>query len=380
MSWLAQSLAAFTAAATALHLASCWVTAYRARRASGVVELATDRPRAVSIVRPVRGLDAIERETLASSFVLSGPDIELIFCCATTDDPVVAFLRHLIAAHPGADAKLLIGDDLGTANPKLNNVAKGWWATKHPWVVLADSNVLISADYVERLGAGWRDDTGLVCAPPIGAGPVGFWAEVECAFLDTYQARWQYTADFLGLGFAQGKNMLWRKADLDAWGGIAALAAELAEDAAATKLVRAAGKRVRLADPSFLQLLGPRSAKDVIGRQIRWAQLRRKTFPACFAPEILTGSLLPVVAAGTAAHLIGYDAATTALGLLSFWLAVEAALAYTAGWHLSWRSPLAWIVRDLAIPVVYLNGWLARRYEWRGNRIDVSVSIAIEGR
>ena len=30
--------------------------------------------------------------------------------------------------------------------------------------------------------------------------------EIECAFLNTYQARWQYTADTQRVGYAQGKT------------------------------------------------------------------------------------------------------------------------------------------------------------------------------
>ena len=47
-------------------------------------------------------------------------------------------------------------------------------------------------------------------APPVGSHPDGFWAALECAFLNTYQARWQYFADTLGLGFAQGKTLFCR--------------------------------------------------------------------------------------------------------------------------------------------------------------------------
>ena len=36
--------------------------------------------------------------------------------------------------------------------------------------------------YLQRLMAAWRPDTGLVCSPPIGGAPLGFWAELECAF------------------------------------------------------------------------------------------------------------------------------------------------------------------------------------------------------
>src|SRR4029077_12866919 len=144
---------------------------------------------------------------------------EKLFCVADTDDPVVSLIKDLIAAYPTVDARLLIGDDRVSTNPKLNNVVKGWRAASHDWVVIADSNVLMPRDYIQSLFASWRADTGLVASPPIGSQPRGFWAEIECAFLNTYQARWQYIVDSFGRGFAQGKTMLWRRADLEAGGG-----------------------------------------------------------------------------------------------------------------------------------------------------------------
>ena len=72
--------------------------------------------------------------------------------------------------------------------------------------------------------------------------------------------------------------MFWRRSVLDAAGGIRALAADLAEDATSTKVVRVSGRRVPLVDRPFEQPLGYRSALDVWRRQSRWARLRR----ACF--------------------------------------------------------------------------------------------------
>ena len=80
----------------------------------------------------------------------------------------------------------------------------------------------------------------MVSAPPIGSHPRGFWAQMECVFLNTYQARWQYVADTIGLGFAQGKTLFYRRSDIEAAGGLRVLAAEAAEDAASTKIMRAA--------------------------------------------------------------------------------------------------------------------------------------------
>jgi ceramide glucosyltransferase len=375
MTLLVWACALFAVLATLLHLASTLLTIYRCRwkRRAPLVR----DPAPISVLRPVRGLDPYDEATLRSGFRLDYPAYELIHCCADADDPAVPAIRRLMAAHPGVEAKLLIGDDDVTSNPKLNNLIKGWRAARREWVVMADSNVLMPHDYLQCLVAGWREDTGLLCAPPIGCLPHGFWAEVECAFLNTYQARWQYAADTVGLGFAQGKTMLWRRADLEQAGGIRALGAEIAEDAAATKVVRRNGRRVRLVDRPFGQPLGHRSAPQVWSRQVRWAKLRRATFPACFLPEIASGSLMPFLAAGYAAHTADMSAVGVIAALAAVWYACEALLARAAGWHAGRWSPLAWVVRDLMLPVLWAQAWLSNSFSWRGN--DMSLADAMAG-
>src|SRR5262245_39027221 len=325
-------LSTYCAIALILHAASIAVVWARSRRSCHVADAA--RAHAVSVIRPVCGLDSVEEVTLASSFKLAWPETELLFCVASPADPALPVLRRLIAAHQHHNARILIGDNRETANPKLNNVIKGWQAASSEWIILADSNLLLPADYVEQLMGRLTPDAGLVCAPPIGTAPIGFWAEVECGFLNTYQGRWQYAADAVGFGFAQGKSMLWPRADLERLGGITALGSELAEDAAATKLVRSCGRRVRLAGPSFEQPIGERRAHHVISRQTRWAQLRRRTFPSYFLPEILTGSLPPALAAAFASELLDGPGGVVAVALLGIWFGLEALLAKKAGWPL----------------------------------------------
>ena len=309
--------ASFCGITACLHIVSIVVAILRCRPRGGDAPLRETPP--VTIVRPVCGLDNFVEETLRTSFELAYPAFELIFCVASSRDPVVPVVRNLIAAHPGVAAQLLIGDDRVSANPKLNNCVKGWRAAAHPFVVIADSNVLMPKDYIQRLLAAWQPDTGLVCSPPVGCQPLGLSANLECAFLNSYQARAQYFADTLGIGFAQGKTMLWRRADLEAAGGIRALGTEAAEDAASTKIVRAAGLRVRLVDGPFEQPLGRRSLKEVWRRQTRWARLRRAGFPLFFVPEILGGAVLPLSAAGYAAHGAGLSVAGTVAALALAW-------------------------------------------------------------
>jgi ceramide glucosyltransferase len=264
-------------------------------------------------------------------------------------------------------ARLLIGNDAVSDNPKLNNIVKGWEAAQHDWIVMADSNVLMPPDYLRRLAVTWREDTGLVCAPPVGMWPGNFAAELECAFLNTYQASWQYAADSAGLGFAQGKTLFWRRDILERLGGVRALGCEPAEDAAATKLVRAAGLRVRLCDRASFQPLGVRALSHVWSRQVRWARLRRASFPLFFLPEVLTGSVPAVACAALAADLWDLEPMFAAMALGLVWYGAEALVAAAGGWHLSWRSPLAWVLRDALLSLLWISAWIGRGFTWRGN-------------
>ncbi|WP_407524193.1 ceramide glucosyltransferase [Methylobacterium oryzisoli] len=332
-------------------------------------------PVPISIVRPVCGLETFSEETLRSGFHLAYPAYELVFCVARAGDPIVPLVRRLMEEHPGVPARLIIGDERVSANPKLNNCVRGWEAARHDWIVLADSNVLMPPDYLQILRAAWRPDTGLVCSTPVGARPQGFWAEVECAFLNTLQARWQYAGESLGLGFAQGKSMLWHRPFLDAQGGIRALGAEIAEDAAATKLVRAAGRRVHLVGAPFPQPLGPRRLAEIWSRQVRWARLRRVTFPLFFAPEIGTSAVPPAIL-GCVAAGGGLPGGLAAMAVLGLWYGAEWGLAARNGWHRSWRMPAACLARDLLLPPLWLAAWVARGIVWRGTAMDIPTKAA----
>jgi ceramide glucosyltransferase len=363
--------AAFCIAATAIHIASIVVAIVRFRRSAlGEAPSARQFP-PISLVRPLCGIDNFAADTLRSTFDLDYPRCEILFCVASAKDPVVPLVEALMAEHPEAGAKLLIGDEKVSSNPKLNNVLKGWRAARHDWVVIADSNVLMPRDYIDRLFASWRADTGLVASPPIGCRPQGVWAELECAFLNTYQARWQYLADSLGFGFAQGKTMLWRRADLERAGGIAALAREVAEDAASTKVVRGAGLKVRLVDRPFPQPLGYRSATDVWRRQLRWARLRRASFFAYFLPEALSGGVLPMIALALVAPAVGLPPVLRVISLAAAWYGGEMLLAAAAGWHLSLLYPLYGLARDLLLPVLFVGALHGDDFVWRGNEMQV---------
>ena len=362
---IASWAAGFCAALLGCHLFTLSAAAFRLRRYTPAAGSDPEPP--VTLLRPVCGIDNFAAETLGSSFRLDYPLYEIIFCVASEDDPVLPLLHDLIDDYPEIPARVLIGDNRISQNPKLNNVIKGWDAARHQWIVMADSNVLMPPDYIRRLLARWRSDTGAVCSMPIAARPHNFWAELECAFLNTLQARYQYASESLGFGFAQGKTMLFRRDLVEQAGGIRTLAAEDAEDAATTKMVRSAGLNVHLVDRPFEQPLGRRTAAQVWSRQLRWARLRRVTFRWLFLPEILVGSAPPALAAAIAVSGYGMSVVAAVSLVVAGSIASEMALAACAGWHRSWRMPVALLIRDMLLPALWIGALIGSEFDWRGN-------------
>ena len=323
----------------------------------------------ISLLRPVCGLDAFDDETLRSSFTQNYPDYEIIFCAPRQDDLVVPLVRRLIAEHRGVSARLLIGLDPISGNPKLNNLWKGWQAADADWICMTDSNLLLPDDYLSSLAASWGPETGLVSGPPIGIRPDGLGGSLECAFLNSNQARLQFAAASLGKGFAQGKTLFWNRALLEQAGGLAVLGRHLAEDVSATKITRALGKQVSLPALPFPQPIGKRSIRQVWDRQLRWSRVRRDGFPWLFAAEIANGAVLPACLCLGASLAIGLPTVLT-LGFVGLWYGAEVLLMQRAGWPCGWRDIAALPLRDVAMPAVWGATFLRRGIEWRGTAMS----------
>jgi ceramide glucosyltransferase len=359
------SAAAIAAVALGAHMISVSIAARRQNVRDGRIRAPGAVP-SVTVIRPLRGVEPFSYVALHSTFALEPAAAEILFCVESQADPIIPMVERLIAENSDRPARLLIGHDRIGANPKLNNMVKGWRAAAHDWIAFVDSNVVLPQDALQKLLLKADSLIGLVCSPPIGSHPDGLAAKLECAFLNSYQARWQSTADALGFGFAQGKVMLFRRAVLDRAGGLEVLASEPAEDAAATKAIRALGLKVRLVDRFFEQPLGARNLEDVWQRQVRWARLRRASFPVCYAAEFLTGIVVPAIATAIACAGLGIPIVPAILTLGAVWYGLEHWLSRCAGWP---AAPLMGLVRDLMLPVIWLQGWVSREFEWHGHKL-----------
>ncbi|HXO00923.1 MAG TPA: hypothetical protein VN900_02635, partial [Stellaceae bacterium] len=133
---------------------------------------------------------------------------------------------------------------------------------------------------------------------------------------------------------------------------------------------RRIGKSVHVMGSPFEQPLARRSIAEVWGRQLRWARLRRITFPLLFVPELLTGCFFPLIAGAYVAAAHGVSVVLVVSLILAIWFGAEAALARCAGWHLSMRLPLAMLIRDLMLPSLWVAAWLSDEVVWRGSTVS----------
>ena len=284
-------------------------------------------------------------------------------------DPVVPLVERLIADIL-ARARLLIGDDRVSENPKLNNVCKGWRAATHHWIVIADSNVLMPPDYIQRLFATWRRRHRPRRARRRSAAGRTASGPSSNALSSTPIRRAGNISPTASASASRKARRCCGGARISSSaGGIAGAGAELAEDAAATKIVRdAQGLRVRLVDGPFGAAARRRSAVEVWKRQLRWARLRRASFPACYLPEILSGGAAADCCACGAgmrsqADLAGRRSAGACDALV--WRRRRCSRTRRDG-TCRRCSPFAWLLRDLLLPVLWIKGWRSE-FVWRGN-------------
>lgn len=360
------SLGTWSLAATAVYLTTIILPRRRVSECP-----ASERP-AVSVVVPVKGIEAEFETNINALFGQSYADFQLLFMVAEPTDPAIAMIEAAIARHPAVDARVIVGDCKVSDNPKVNNLVKSEAASLHQLLCMCDSNIAVQRDMLESMAAMLRADIGLVSAIPVAVRPGNFVGELECAVNNGFGSRWLVAASKLGFRVAVGKIMLLRKADLVRIGGIRAMAAGVCEDSALAAAIGALDLGVVAAAEPAIYPVGRRRFREFWERQLRWHCCRRCHHAGAFYLQPLLGSIGAALAFGLFCHhFLGPAALPATATFLVTWLGLEAVFLHRQGWPFSWRSPLAWLVRDLLLPVIWVQAAATRTLTWRGTRMKV---------
>jgi cellulose synthase/poly-beta-1,6-N-acetylglucosamine synthase-like glycosyltransferase len=157
---------------------------------------------AVSILKPVRGVDHEAYENFASMCQLDYPEYEIIFGVGEADDPVIPLLQKLQAEFPETLIRVIVGIiQLGSCH-KTNTLCRLALEAKHSLLVINDSDVRVEKDYLRQILASFSDPkVGLVTALFRSRAGDGF-AEAGCYWgADRLSGQHASTAEILANRF-----------------------------------------------------------------------------------------------------------------------------------------------------------------------------------
>jgi ceramide glucosyltransferase len=345
----------------ALHIASFFIAAYANRRKCATTQ--TSSPK-ITLIRPHKGLEPHIEQAIERNFLINYENYELVFCVGDYNDPIIPIIQHKIAQFPHVKAQLLIGNDGFSNNPKLNNMKKGFLKAKGELIVFADSNLILDPQYLSLIALEFQNSkVGLVTAPPFAIGDDNFASQIECAFLNGYAARWQLLCSFFGSSFAQGKTLAFRRSVLEN-GGFEALANEPAEDAAATLLLKRLKLKIKMLTPLYPQYIGKRDYGFVWNRQLRWAKLRRASFPVLYFSEAFSTLIIPILAC--------HYTPLSALTVFALWYLPEVIMMFSLRLKLKPQMIFSWVIRDIMILFVWVVGFFGHSIQWQGQKIALN--------
>jgi ceramide glucosyltransferase len=338
-----------------------------------------DDPPAVSVLKPLKGLDPGLADNLESFFRLDYPRYEVILGVAGGDDPAVAVARRVAAAHPHVPSRVVVDPRRVGFNPKVNNLANLAAHARHDVLLVSDSNVRVAPGYLADLVAHLlRPGVGLVSSPIRGPRGASLGAALEGLQLNTFvMGGVAAMANLVGGVCVVGKSMLLRRETLSAIGGFEHLAGFLAEDQVCGQEVARLGWRTVVSGRPIDNVLGPLSVREFLARHLRWARIRRRVAPAGFAAELL---LSPTFIAALA---LLADPSPATLALLAAVAATRAALDAAAEGAAGTRRPLAAYLllsplKDVLVGGAWVVPFLDATVTWRGHRFRVGRRTRLE--
>lgn len=255
---------------------------------------------AVSILKPLKGLDDNLFDNLASFCTQDYPEYEIIFALQDHNDPAYRVARKIKDKYRDTDISIIVEKCGLGLNPKVNNLIPAYKVSKYPCILISDSNVMVGSDYLKEITVHMGDpDIGLVSNIIRGVGGRTIGSILENLHLNSFITGSVCFLDkFLKMPCVIGKSMLMRKSDLEAIGGLKAMKDVLAEDYVIGKRMHGIGKKVVLSNYAVNNVNEYWGIKKFLNRHIRWGKIRWRIGGIRYLSELIANhvfmSFLPI--------------------------------------------------------------------------------------
>ena len=369
-------LASFGLVSSFVFLFLAIVAAVRFKRCSegernAALSFPSDQLPAVTIFKPVHGMEQRLEENLASFFQQDYPNYEIMIGARSEDDPAIQLAEKLRHRYPQVKSHIVISGPPEWPNAKVFALDKMVSLARNDFFVISDSDVRVGRDFLRNVIPPLFDrKLGLVTCLYRGDPAADFWSFLEALGMSVEMPSGVVTADMLeGIRFALGPAVALRRDSLEAIGGIRATADYYSDDYVLGNKIWAAGYKVIFSHYFIHHVLTPRSFLRTLGDQLRWMKSTRHSRPWGHIGSGLTFAmpfgLLGLLAAGELNewHL--------GLWFLAAAFANRVIQSLVVGWWLlkdrraltfCWLYPL----RDLQGFGVWIASFLSHTFYWRG--------------
>jgi ceramide glucosyltransferase len=262
-------------------------------------------------------------------------------------------------------------------NPKVNNLIPAYRVSRHPYILISDSNVMVDKSYLQKIMQHMKDPSvGLVSNMIQGVGGRSLGAILENLHLNSFIiGSVSFLDTFLGMPCVIGKSMLMKKEDLERLGGLTAFKDILAEDFIIGREMHRIGKKVALSNYLISNVNEYWDVKRFLNRHTRWGKLRWKIGGYKYFSELLGNPVfiaaLPILFMGPSNKTLSFAGLISLIKVLGDSLIGKAIKTYASGNDLQGQSPFTYFlapIKDVIIGIVWFVPILSSTVVWRGNR------------
>ena len=324
----------------------------------------------VTVLKPLCGGEHELYGHLRSFCEQTHPAVQIVFGVRDPHDPALEAVYRLQSEFPQLDLQVAINPAQHGTSSKVSNLVNMMPLARHDYLVIADSDVRVAPDYLERVIAPLLDErVGIVTCLYRGCPRPGLWSLLGSMFVNEwFMPSVRVAALFGSRSFAFGATIALRRETLFRIGGFRAIADQLPDDYRLGELTRRVGLRTVLCDAEVETCVDEPALVDLVRHQLRWLRTIRTVQPLGYA---LAGVTFGVPAAIVGSLLAGGSVVTLAMVAVT----VMARLMLNSPPRNS-RSLLAqlWLValNDLLGFALWCWSFTTRRVHWRQARYRVA--------
>ncbi len=329
---------------------------------------------AVSVLKPVCGIEKGLEENLRSTCRQDYPEYQVVLSAQRADDPAIPLMLKIQQEFGSKRVSVAVENCRAGSNGKINNLLGGIRHARHEALVISDSDVRLRPDYLRTIVAGLsQPEVGCVSTLYKAARADAWYEKMELLTLNADLIPSVIFAYLTGASKpCLGATIALRRSTLEAVGGLEALADYLVEDHELGCRIVNSGRKLAVLPYVVDTILDLKSSRQWWDHQIYWDQNNRAARPYAYFSAIVVRAVPFAVLYAVTRFFDGTGllvlAGTVAVRLASSALILGVGLRDREGLRCLHLLP----IRDLIALWSFILAYTKRTTVWRGTRFTLT--------